>query len=232
MLSLGWFIYAYRNKSWGFSIISLLLFLPMSIALIRTPLERPLYLLYVLNFIIIIYCIFLSYRMRSKKKLLVSLLLLLLFGVPFVQLGYGIVEEERMNYKTENTKVPIPLVSIDGTTLTIQETYNMCWKITESCMEEDDEPFLLPIDTTVLKEIRVNDKENISIELKNKERAIKSLNVYYIDDKKVKSVTYKGGKDFTLPSNIPEQAVKVTVEMEDTQKFSFSFGIRNGNRYD
>ncbi|WP_205173680.1 hypothetical protein [Bacillus pakistanensis] len=74
-------------------------------------------------------------------------------------------------------------------------------------------------------------RKNISIDLKDKERAVKSLNVYYIDDKKIRLATHKGSKHFTLPSNIPEQAVKVTVEMMDSQKFSFSFGIRNGNRY-
>ncbi|WP_205173679.1 hypothetical protein [Bacillus pakistanensis] len=54
--------------------------------------------------------------MKSEKKLLVSLLFLVLFGVPFAQIGYGIIKEEMVIHKTENTETPIPLVSIDGTT--------------------------------------------------------------------------------------------------------------------
>ncbi|WLD93048.1 hypothetical protein [Alkalihalobacillus sp. AL-G] len=230
LMSFGWFIYAYKKKSWKYTIVALLFYLPMTITLINIPLEPYLYLLSLWNLVIIVYCLILAFQVKSKKKIVISFLLLILFSTVFIPIYSKVIKHEMLLHKIENTETPVPLITVNSKTTSVKGIFSLCWEATDSCIEGNNKPYLLPIDPLDgIKEFKIKGKAKIHIGLKNSSRKIKNLHVYYFEDKKVQKITIKD-TNFILPSTIPEQAVRVTVEMEDTQKFSFNFGIRNGNR--
>ncbi|MGM7702981.1 hypothetical protein ACSVDE_14720 [Pseudalkalibacillus sp. Hm43] len=227
LMSIGWFIYAYRIKSWKFMIVSLLFYLPMSIALMKIPLESALYLLALWNLVVIIFCLRFSFQKKSTARIFVSFILLISFFAAFIPIFHETIQHEIIVRKMDTTEIPVPVVKINDEASLIGKVERMCWGI--DCMEGHPGPYVLPIDPIGIAEFDIQGKAHIEINLNQTERDYKSIRYMYIENDEIHDKTIQRSS-FTLPSTIPEQVVKVTVEMKDTQKFTFAFGIRNGNR--
>lgn len=125
----------------------------------------------------------------------------------------------------------LPLVELDVNGEVVEITPNTCWDSDGSngC-PVDNKPYLLPIDPIGINEFNVEKEVEIKtrVHIPNSKRDY-SISVFYIDGKKIKDLKVEGN-EFLIPTHIQEQVVKVNITMDNSQKVSFQYGIRTGNR--
>jgi hypothetical protein len=160
---------------------------------------------------------------KSRKKFTV---IVLPFAIWFILL-IPVFIDKRESAAIQKEEIPRVELNVSGEVVKI--TPSTCWDSDDSSgCPVDNKPFLLPIDPFVKNEFYVVDESVVEITIPNTKRKY-TINVFYIDGNETKKLTAKDNK-FILPAHIPEQAVKVIVSMDSSQKVSFKFGIRNGNR--
>ncbi|MBX9975095.1 hypothetical protein [Cytobacillus firmus] len=160
---------------------------------------------------------------KSRKKYTV---IILPFTILLILLIPSFINEWEF-VAIQKEEKPVVELNVSGEVVNIKPS--TCWDSDNSSgCPADDEPFLLPIDPFVKNEFYVANEAIVKVNIPNTKRKY-TITVFYIDEKATKKITVKGNK-FILPAHIPEQAVKVIATMDSSQKVSFNFGIRNGNR--
>ncbi|WP_411334801.1 hypothetical protein ACK1LH_06395 [Metabacillus indicus] len=124
---------------------------------------------------------------------------------------------------------PEPMAELTVNEQTSPIRLGTCWDSDDSSgCPIDREPYLLPTDDVGVAEFQVNGEAFAELNFLNTDRSF-TLEVYYLTDNGVEKIkTDQNG--FTLPDGIKEQVIKGTATMDNSQKVSFSVGIRSGNR--
>ncbi|MEK3805426.1 hypothetical protein MHB63_02340 [Bacillus sp. FSL H8-0547] len=127
----------------------------------------------------------------------------------------------------QNEPEPMAELTVNEETSPIR--LSTCWDSDDSSgCPIDREPYLLPTDDVGVAEFQVNGEAFAELNFLNTDRSF-TLEVYYLTENGVEKIkTDQNG--FTLPDGIKEQVIKGTATMDNSQKVSFSVGIRSGNR--
>ncbi|MEM5017666.1 hypothetical protein WKH31_15335 [Metabacillus indicus] len=145
---------------------------------------------------------------------------------------YGLMCLPQLIQKAEFRAIqnePRPMAELTVNEQTSSIRLGTCWDSDDSSgCPIDREPYLLPTDDVGVAEFQVNGEAFAELNFLNTDRSF-TLEVYYLTDNGVEKIkTDQNG--FTLPDGIKEQVIKGTATMDNSQKVSFSVGIRSGNR--
>ncbi|MGD6793131.1 hypothetical protein [Metabacillus indicus] len=145
---------------------------------------------------------------------------------------YGLMCIPQLIQKAEFRAIqnePEPMAELTVNEQTSPIRLGTCWDSDDSSgCPIDREPYLLPTDDVGVAEFQVNGEAYAELNFLNTDRSF-TLEVYYLTDNGVEKIkTDQNG--FTLPDGIKEQVIKGTATMDNSQKVSFSVGIRSGNR--
>ncbi|KEZ52485.1 hypothetical protein [Metabacillus indicus] len=145
---------------------------------------------------------------------------------------YGLMCIPQLIQKAEFRDIknePRPMAELTVNEQTSSIRLGSCWDSDDSSgCPIDREPYLLPTDDVGVTEFQVDGEAFAELNFLNTDRSF-TLEVYYLTDDGVEQIkTDQNG--FTLPDGIKEQVIKGTATMDNSQKVSFSVGIRSGNR--